>query len=724
MCDFISEILVLGWKPNHIHEYHCAGMEHRNPRLIRDVKAHKFWKMFQKKRDKEDAEEYTRLAAMPHSDLTEPPKKRWRPGRGTFLLLLEHLTVELKNKSCLSYFYLRMVQCFQDHGKFIDHLMDVYKAGSAEWEDTFGNNTDTCPRKPCLPDFNELILKKREVEEVFAYAKHHMAGHLTVGKHDPCRFHCVSHALGDCKQNHEEDCAECGKLHRFGENMSRFHQDWANRLCRAYENDLPSFQKSARTARATEPQLVDYVGRSLRKDFGGGEIHYGLVVAKDVCDDTSKVMYRVLFGDGDEEDYYVPDLLPLLLELGPDARCAPEDWDEDNPAGLNRTRLMDLIRLARHNAHVPQNWCSHQGRGKHNQYHIDLEEPEMMKEGNEDIVRLDIDMKSKTLPSKRNTGQGEGMGQRGMSVQGGQYEHVAVSGDGKKYCSREQIHAVYDHGSKQLHDDAMRGLEAQLQAMAVNLKTDRRVRMRSDKCNNFCTFAMIPFILEGNARGWRRPGDEDKGQPKLTVISWIFSEAQCGKDQLDVSFSFVSMSFKNFVASGKNMLTGRDMYVALQLYPVAGTSEVLVDVRAKEDLPVYDLCPLGIQKVHYFEFKPTEVIVRHHPGIDTIGVWRTSNESVFKWSKGGSKNRAAKKDQRPFVSKPPIVIDTFVNMKPVQKRLKLGMIGKKRKRVSHSFECAAMHTGANAKAAWASPFCFPIAARGSDGVSIDAKSSV
>jgi hypothetical protein len=36
----------------------------------------------------------------------------------------------------------------------------------------------------------------------------------------------------------------------------------------------------------------------------------------------------------------------------------------------------------------------------------------------------------------------------------------------------------------------------------------------------------------------------------------------------------------------------------------------------------------------------------------------------------------------------------------------------------------AMHTGANAKAAWASPFCFPIAARGSNGVSIDAKSSV
>ena len=36
----------------------------------------------------------------------------------------------------------------------------------------------------------------------------------------------------------------------------------------------------------------------------------------------------------------------------------------------------------------------------------------------------------------------------------------------------------------------------------------------------------------------------------------------------------------------------------------------------------------------------------------------------------------------------------------------------------------AMHTGANAKAAWASPFCLPIAARGSNGMSIDTKSSV
>jgi hypothetical protein len=33
-------------------------------------------------------------------------------------------------------------------------------------------------------------------------------------------------------------------LHRFGENLNRFHQVWSNLLCRAHEDHLPSFRKS------------------------------------------------------------------------------------------------------------------------------------------------------------------------------------------------------------------------------------------------------------------------------------------------------------------------------------------------------------------------------------------------------------------------------------------------------------------------------------------------
>ena len=126
------------------------------------------------------------------------------------MLLVEHLTIEIKDKSCLSYFYVRLVQCFTDQVQFIDYLLDVVKAGNKEWESVHGHNKDVCPIKPKLPPIEQLVRKRREIKEVFSFAKHHMVGHLTTAKHDPCRFHCVNHALGGCGEEHPEDCFECG----------------------------------------------------------------------------------------------------------------------------------------------------------------------------------------------------------------------------------------------------------------------------------------------------------------------------------------------------------------------------------------------------------------------------------------------------------------------------------------------------------------------------------
>ena len=95
-----------------------------------------------------------------------------------------------------------------------------------------------------FPPAEQLVRKRREIKEVFSFAKHHMVGHLTVNAQNSCRFHCVNHALGDCKEEHPDTCFECGKLHRFGENLNRFHQVWSNLLCRAHEDHLPSFRKS------------------------------------------------------------------------------------------------------------------------------------------------------------------------------------------------------------------------------------------------------------------------------------------------------------------------------------------------------------------------------------------------------------------------------------------------------------------------------------------------
>ena len=71
-----------------------------------------------------------------------------------------------------------MVQCFVDHDKFLVHLLDIYDGGLKEWERVHAESTqDTCPVKPRLPPREEIVRKRREVKEVFGFAKYHMAGH-------------------------------------------------------------------------------------------------------------------------------------------------------------------------------------------------------------------------------------------------------------------------------------------------------------------------------------------------------------------------------------------------------------------------------------------------------------------------------------------------------------------------------------------------------------------
>lgn len=95
---------------------------------------------------------------------------------------------------------------------------------------------------------------------------------------------------------------------------------------------------------------------------------------------------------------------------------------------------------------------------------------------------------------------------------------------------------------------------------------------------------------------------------------------------------------------------------------------------------MYDQCPLGIQKCHYFEYHENEVVVRHHNEIETIGVWRTPDAAVMKWIEGGSENRPKKKDLRKYVTTPPHVKNVFSNLKKLQARgdKKLGLGKRKR----------------------------------------------
>ena len=99
------------------------------------------------------------------------------------------------------------------------------------------------------------------------------------------------------------------------------------------------------------------------------------VVEEEECADTQQPLYRIVYGDNDEEDMNAVDLLECLQPV--DATDETLELGEgDEPAGENRQRLVDLVRLARHLSFVPQNWCSHGARGKHQHHHLKLESEE------------------------------------------------------------------------------------------------------------------------------------------------------------------------------------------------------------------------------------------------------------------------------------------------------------------------------------------------------------
>ena len=157
----------------------------------------------------------------------------------------------------------------------------------------------------------------------------------------------------------------------------------------------------------------------------------------------------------------------------------------------------------------------------------------------------------------------------------------------------------------------------------------------------------MPFIVEGNTRDWvpvqKSPdnktqasakGQYDKvghgdgkilsAQPRnFKVTTWIFTEAQCGKDQLDCHFSFIRRVFDRWIAmSGNKLANPEHMFNALSHPPLAiKNTNVLYGSTKHPALKKKFALPslrLKIQSVHeYAYFTSGRVEITHHGGIET-----------------------------------------------------------------------------------------------------------
>jgi hypothetical protein len=149
----------------------------------------------------------------------------------------------------------------------------------------------------------------------------------------------------------------------------------------------------------------------------------------------------------------------------------------------------------------------------------------------DDSILVTIDMKSKTTASKHRTDQGFGFGLRGMSTQGAMVERYVRPWDGgPRYREVSYFDIVCCQSSNQSVEEAMSAVDVMMGFINENYPDVNEVAIVSDKCSNFNSLEQIPFMMEGNHRGWTHDPSHNRG---LRVTEWTFSEAQRGKDQLD-----------------------------------------------------------------------------------------------------------------------------------------------------------------------------------------------
>ena len=113
-------------------------------------------------------------------------------------------------------------------------------------------------------------------------------------------------------------------------------------------------------------------------------------------------------------------------------------------------------------------------------------------------------------------------------------------------------------------------------AAALNIMVDQITKKRpdikeicfqSDNATCFSSQELIPYISQLN--------DE---LSDITIVKWIYTEAQTGRGRLDTHFSYINIMLKSYIEDGFNIDLEEDIVKALSHRGgIAGTTVVLVD---------------------------------------------------------------------------------------------------------------------------------------------------
>jgi hypothetical protein len=177
-------------------------------------------------------------------EATTTVEASWKPGRGTFLALLDYVTEESRSKACLSYYYVRLIESFALYKQLVSDMERVHVQALWHYDELFHCETNRASVRLQLQHREVYASKRDELDTILAFAKYKLQDHLQL-EHTDCGGigqHCIRHGLCSCDhKDHDQECGDCLKFLRCPYDLKHFLQYAYNDLCRAFEKELPEW---------------------------------------------------------------------------------------------------------------------------------------------------------------------------------------------------------------------------------------------------------------------------------------------------------------------------------------------------------------------------------------------------------------------------------------------------------------------------------------------------
>ena len=211
-----------------------------------------------------------------------------------------------------------------------------------------------------------------------------------------------------------------------------------------------------------------------------------------------------------------------------------------------------------------------------------------------------LDHKQKTLPQKFREGQVEYFGKKGLSLLGCMVLYYDETVQDVQTNFIDMAMSISDQDVRQVQCS----LPFLLEEMKARFPFINTISLLSDNAPTFSSTEHMSFLYELN---------QAANLKRLPIVKrWTYSEAQTGKSQLDVHFSYLNILFRNYVLDNNDLVGPMDLFKAcMHNGGVTNSGCIFIQANKPQPTPRKPVIKMGITSVHDVLYFDDHICIRH-----------------------------------------------------------------------------------------------------------------